>query len=42
MDDKGNKMTLQQKQQVDGKFIKEKYTKKREELYEKYGITPPH
>ena len=37
VDDEGNKLTVGQKQLSDRKNIEEKYSKKREEMYEKYG-----
>jgi hypothetical protein len=37
VDDEGNKMSLQQKQTNDNQKIQEKYTKKREEMHQKYG-----
>jgi hypothetical protein len=37
VDTEGNKLTVDQKQMADRKNIEEKYSKKREEMYEKYG-----
>lgn len=39
VDDEGNKLTVEQKQLKDKDVIHEKYSKKREEMREKYGWT---
>lgn len=39
VDDEGNKLTVEQKQLKDKDAIHEKYSKKREEMREKYGWT---
>lgn len=37
VDDEGNKMSLQEKRDTDNAKIQEKYSKKREEMHQKYG-----
>jgi hypothetical protein len=37
VDDEGNKMSLQEKRDTDNAKIQEKYSKKREEMKQKYG-----